>query len=280
MITINANTKISAILREHPDAMESIIAISPKFSKLRNPLLRRLMAGRTTIAMASRIGGCTVDVFFARLARLGFVIDTENKQEDPGMAGDRSPGPSLLQHLSPDQVLELDVRPLIAAGHDPLNTILEKIRALRSGMVLKIINTFTPLPLISLLSKKGFRCWSDEIEDDVVHTYFMPGKPADRSVETEAWGAVPSGEAQWLETLQHFTGNLVSLDVRELQMPLPMMAILETLDDLPRGNALLVHHKRIPVFLLPELAEKGFSYRIRETENGEVQLLIFKDQQG
>ena len=41
---INANTKIAAILKQHPDALEAIISLNPKFEKLRNPLLRKLMA--------------------------------------------------------------------------------------------------------------------------------------------------------------------------------------------------------------------------------------------
>ncbi|HEV2483018.1 MAG TPA: DUF2249 domain-containing protein [Puia sp.] len=278
MTTINANTKIATILRQNPAAMEAIIALSPKFSRLRNPILRRLMAGRTTIAMASRIGGCTVDDFFTSLAKLGFVVDRENKEEDPGVADHRPPGPPLLQHLGPDQVLELDVRPLIAAGNDPLKAILEKIRMLEPGMVLKIINSFTPLPLIALLSKKGFRSWTDNIEEDVVNTYFLLDEQANADIPIGApdtSAAATSNEAAWSAMMKRFAGNLVSLDVRELQMPLPMMAILETLDDLPPGNGLFVHHKRIPVFLLPELAERGFTYRIHEAE-GEVQLLIFK----
>lgn len=285
MTTINANTKIATILRQHPAAMETIISLSPKFSRLRNPILRRLMAGRTTIAMASKIGGCTIEDFFTSLAKLGFVADKENKEADPGVADHRPPGPSLLQYLAPDQVLELDVRPTITAGQDPLSTILEKIRALQPGMVLKIINSFTPLPLIALLSKKGFRSWSDDIEDDVVNTYFMLDPPANPDIRVglpdtpePASGnpAAPSTEAHWQATLERFKENLVTLDVRELQMPLPMMTILETLDELPPGNALFVHHKRIPVFLLPELAERGFAYRIHETGDGEVQLLIYK----
>lgn len=286
MITINANTKISTILRAHPAAMEAIIAISPKFSKLRNPFLRKLMAARTTIAMASTIGGCTVEDFFTRLEKLGFIVDKE-KGAGPAIGNDQPPGPSLLQHLAPGQLLELDVRPLITAGNDPLNTILEKVRALQPGMVLKIVNSFTPLPLIALLSKKGFRSWSDEIEDDVVNTYFLldeaAGAESLRGMPgvvpgVSAAPAAPSTPADWTATMARFTGNLVTLDVRELQMPLPMMAILETLDDLPPGNALFVHHKRIPVFLLPELAERGFAYRICETGDGEVQLLIFQHQ--
>ncbi len=67
------------------------------------------------------------------------------------------------------------------------------------------------------------------------------------------------------------------MDVRNLEMPLPMMTILEAIENLPGDYALFVYHKRIPVFLLPELASKGFEYRINEISNGEVHLLIFKD---
>lgn len=49
-MTITVNTKIAALIKQHPDALESIVKIHPKFEKLRNPLLRKIMAGRTSIA--------------------------------------------------------------------------------------------------------------------------------------------------------------------------------------------------------------------------------------
>ena len=79
MISINANTKIAHLLKAHPDAMEAIISIDQKFDKLRNPVLRKLVAGRTSIAMASKIAGCQVEDFFNKLKPLGSEIDTETK---------------------------------------------------------------------------------------------------------------------------------------------------------------------------------------------------------
>jgi len=58
---------------------------------------------------------------------------------------------------------------------------------------------------------------------------------------------------------------------------MPMMNILEALEVLPNDKALYVHHKRIPVFLLTELKERNFDYRIKEVQDGEVYLLIFKN---
>ena len=60
MMMINANTKIAAILKQHPAALDAVIAVSSKFEKLRNPILRKVMAGRTSLAMAAKVGGCTV----------------------------------------------------------------------------------------------------------------------------------------------------------------------------------------------------------------------------
>ncbi|HSB94019.1 MAG TPA: DUF1858 domain-containing protein, partial [Flavitalea sp.] len=72
---INADTKLASIIKEKAEALDAIISISPKFEKLRNPFLRKLMAGRTSIATASRIGGCQPSDFFTKLGALGFDID-------------------------------------------------------------------------------------------------------------------------------------------------------------------------------------------------------------
>jgi hypothetical protein len=77
-MTISVNTKIAQILKQHPAALEAIISISPKFNKLRNPLLRKIMA-RTTIAMASKVAGCTASDFFEKLKPLGFAIDDKTE---------------------------------------------------------------------------------------------------------------------------------------------------------------------------------------------------------
>lgn len=87
---INPNTKIAALLKAHPDALEAIISINPKFEKLRNPIMRKLMAGRTSISMASKISGCGVQAFYDKLKPLGFEVDdkteaaVEKKHSVPG----------------------------------------------------------------------------------------------------------------------------------------------------------------------------------------------------
>lgn len=268
MMTINANTKIAAILKQHPEALDAIVSMSPKFNKLRNPLLRKLMASRTSINMASKVAGCQVNDFFEKLKPLGFVADktaTIDKEEMPETA------PSFLQDVNEQEIVELDVRPIIDSGKDPFNIITGKIKQLQSGEILKLVNSFEPVPLIQILSKQGFEYYVESINENLVNTYFrkMPGtRIAEASTEKTT--------VDWSELINRFEANIVTVDVRHLEMPLPMMTILEALEKLQADHALFVYHKRIPMFLLPELAERRFDFRIKEIGEGEVHLLIFK----
>lgn len=265
---INANTKIAPILKENPQALEAIVSISPAFQKLRNPLLRKVMAGRTSLATASKLGGCTVEDFFQKLAPLGFQID----RATTAVEEEKKPVPAFVTSLTREQLVELDVRPVIASGSDPLHLILDKVKTVQPGQVLKIINTFEPTPLIAMLEKKGFETYVDALSSDWVETYFHKTK-AGAAEEPPP----PAAAGDWAGVLQRFGSNLQTTDVRHLQMPQPMLTILEALDHLPAGTALYVYHKRIPVYLLPELAQRGFDYRIKEISDGEVHLLIFRE---
>jgi uncharacterized protein (DUF2249 family) len=268
-MNINANTKIAKILKQNPDALEAIISINPRFEKLRNPLLRKLMAARTSIGMAAKIGGFEVERFYEKLKPLGFDIDTEshleNNQERPKL-------PVFFNTLKPEQIVDFDVRPVIDAGEDPLSLIVEKVKKIPKGGALKIINSFEPAPLISLLQKQGFESFVDPIDEHLVETYFY--KKDDTSVQINE--AEDNSEG-WDELMQKFEGKMQTVDVRNLEMPKPMMTILEAIEKLPDDKALFVYHKRIPVFLLPELRERKFDFRIKETAPNEVRLLIFKD---
>ncbi len=268
-MTVNVNTKIAAILKQDSRALEAIVSLSPKFEKLRHPFLRKIMAARTSLAMASKLGGCAVEDFYQKLEPLGFAIDRSTK-----IAGEKEIAvPLFVRQLKKEHLLELDVRPVIASGKDPLNLIMEKLKSLQPGQVLKIVNSFAPTPLILLLEKKGFQSYVEVMGSDCIETYFYKARrenPLQKEIEEPV-------KNDWAQVLQRFTGRIQEMEVRHLEMPQPMLAILEALDRLPADSALYVYHKRIPVFLLPELVQKGFEYRIKEMSDGEVRLLIFKN---
>lgn len=268
-MVINANTKIASILKQNSKALDAIISISSKFEKLRNPLLRKLMAGRTTLSMASKLGGCTLNDFYKKLEPLGFEIDRRTVAEKE----EKKTVPDFIIGLSKQQVINFDVRNLIASGQDPLQQILDKLKTVGPGKALKIINTFEPTPLILMLEKKGFITYVDMMSNDHYETYFYKNvKENAPLIEKQV-----NQQNDWEQLIGQFGSHIKTIDVRHLEMPRPMHSILEAMDDLPDATALFVYHKRIPVFLLPELKERGFDYRIKEISDGEIHLLIYKN---
>ncbi len=274
---INEQTKIAALLKHHPDALETIVTLSPDFKKLRSPILRKLMAGRTSIAMASKIGGCRPEDFFKALAPLGFETDNAvaSPQEDANKKN--SPKPEYLKNIEPERLVNFDVRAILAAGDDPLKQIQQKVQSLLPGQVLVIVNTFEPVPLIKLLERQGFLTYVHFTDPDTIETYFYKTTSLDGAKEEVSVGDEVPAPGDWETILKKYENNLVEIDVRHLEMPMPMMTILENLERMPEGKSLYVHQKRIPVFLLTELKERAFDYRIKEVRDGEVYLLIFKN---
>ena len=57
-------------------------------------------------------------------------------------------------------------------------------------------------------------------------------------------------------------GGGTHLDVRGLDPPQPMLRILGLIDSGQAGDVLIVHLDREPIFLYPELDDRGWSYEI------------------
>ena len=69
-------------------------------------------------------------------------------------------------------------------------------------------------------------------------------------------------------------GEVAHIDVRGLEPPAPMLAILELLERAGCGAEVIVHHEREPLYLYPELAERGWRSELIEGEAGEVRLRL------
>ncbi len=274
-MVINADTRISSLLKQHPEALDAIVSISPKFNALRNPVLRKIMAGRTSIAAAAKMGGCTVADFYNKLLPLGFEVENNPAEEASTSQTPKNAKPAFLQQLNQDALLTLDVRPVIEAGNDPLTRIQAKLKSLEPHQALLIINSFEPIPLIKLLNRQGFESFVENSDPALFHTYFYRPLPPS-TPSTPSSPSSPSPNAPDFDTtLNLFKDRIDLIDVRALPMPLPMQTILQRLEQLKETHALFVLHKRIPVYLLPELAERHLNYLVREISDTEVHLLIY-----
>jgi tRNA 2-thiouridine synthesizing protein A len=69
-------------------------------------------------------------------------------------------------------------------------------------------------------------------------------------------------------------GEAAILDVRGLEPPQPMLRVLERVATLAPGETLTVIHDRRPIFLYPQLEQRGLSHETDEPEAGVVRIRI------
>jgi uncharacterized protein (DUF2249 family) len=165
------------------------------------------------------------------------------------------PRPKALEAVPPARRVSLDVREAIRRGEEPFGPIMAAIAGLGPDQILVLHAPFEPIPLYRVLGKRGFAHWTERHADDDWSVWFYRGEPTAPSSPD----AGPAGG---------------TLDVRGLEPPQPMVAVLERLEVLAPGEVLTVVHDRRPTFLYPQLDARGFTHRTEEPEPGVVRIVI------
>ncbi|PHQ55774.1 MAG: hypothetical protein COC16_04560 [Lutibacter sp.] len=267
-MVVNRNTRISKLIDENSDVIDAIVSINKHFKKLKNPVLRRVLAPRVTVADAAKIGGVSINTFLKKVAEVGFEIELTEEE----ITSDESKNNKSKTLMNNENIVHLDVRSIIEGGSDPFNKIMAIEKELKDEQTLEIINSFEPIPLINKLKRKGYATWIERDKDGTVHSFFKKNKLVEEIVELDADQEVLDFDEKYKE----FIGKLKRIDVRHLEMPEPMTTILEELELLPEGNGLFVEHKKVPQFLLPGLKARNFTILYNEKSENHIQLLIFK----
>jgi uncharacterized protein (DUF2249 family) len=153
------------------------------------------------------------------------------------------------------RLVRLDVRDATKRGEEPFAAIMAAVAGLGPDQVLVLRAPFEPLPLYRALGKRGFAHCTERRADDDWWVWFYRGALATPPLArpSEAGG---------------------TLDVRGLEPPQPMVAVLERLETLDAGETLTVVHDRRPTFLYPQLDERGFTHETDEPELGVVRIRI------
>lgn len=68
--------------------------------------------------------------------------------------------------------------------------------------------------------------------------------------------------------------NVIRMDNRGLSPPEPLLRILAACDELGAGDRIEAEMDRRPIFLFPELDDRGFSYDCVEREGGDYLLTV------
>jgi len=271
---------VAWLLDQHPELVEVLARYHPHFKHLKNKLLRRVMAPRVALAQAARIAGVSADDLVATLRRAAGEGEARTTTADPSRSPQRNGAPdapspfegegqgegrskpAALSEVPESRQVRLDVREDIRRGHEPFARIMAAVKGLGPDLVFVLRAPFEPIPLYDVLGKRGLAHWTERnaADDWSVWFYRETGQAVAR--RDQGGRAVPPG---------HLTRVI---DVRGLEPPAPMVRVLGMLDRLAPGQRLEVRHDRRPVFLYPQLDERGFAHETDEPEPGLVRIVI------
>jgi uncharacterized protein (DUF2249 family) len=169
--------------------------------------------------------------------------------------------PSAVRSAGASGARLLDVRPVLAKGGDPFRLILKTVGELAPKEALHLVVGFEPKPLYLVLRAKGLSHHAEQ-SGGLWHVWFFRANAA----AGEASPATDDASAP-LQTP-------VTLDVRGLEPPQPMITILEKLAELGPGAQLEVHHHREPVLLYEKLQLRGYAARTEKRGEGDYLVRI------
>jgi AcrR family transcriptional regulator len=132
----------------------------------------------------------------------------------------------------------LDVRPILADGVDPLETILATLDSLPPGGVLSIVAPFRPAPLLALLGRRGHSATVEALDGKAFLLLVVVG------------GAPPI------------------VDLRDLEPPGPLEHVLEVTTSLGPGGVHLARTPRAPRLLVPRLRERSVRWELLDLPDG------------
>jgi uncharacterized protein (DUF2249 family) len=264
---IRLDDRISTVLARDERLLEVLVAAAPAFKKLQNPLLRKTMSKLATVEQAARIAGLDAADLLARLN--GALAGEPPRDVRPIGAARAAPPqeavPAALLDVPPERIVDLDVREELRAGREPFRLIMSAAGRVDGGGVLRLRAIFEPAPLYPVLGRQGFSHFTEQLGADDWRVWFW----RDGGGAHAARGATTPAVAPIVEE-----PDVIVLDVRGLEPPEPMVQTLEALERLPRGKTLLQINVRVPQFLLPQLAARGFVHEVRVQSEDLVRIFI------
>ena len=162
---ITRETKVAALLRDYPETEELLIGMSPAFTKLRNPVLRRSVARVATLGQAAAVGRLPATLLVNEL-RLAVgqppIADAEEDGADYFEVRPEWFDPDLVVQVLRDDELDPDVM--------PINPLLRAAKDLEEGQIVELVTSHLPAPGIDLLRRKGYRTWTTQ-DDETIRTF-------------------------------------------------------------------------------------------------------------
>ena len=176
-LAVTERSKLKAALDLGPGVLDYVVGLEPHdFARLRNPLMRRLMPPRITLARIARMVGLPVAELIEGIhSAAGLPLDGDSKRElealgalteslpaNPAARPDWARGPSVVVDL-----LESDDR----LDADPMPPIQRAAKKLGEGETLLIRHRWEPAPLYDVWKHMGLEHFAMPAGPDEWHVY-------------------------------------------------------------------------------------------------------------
>ena len=176
--------------------------------------------------------------------------------------------PNWLSDACHDDHITLDVRPILASGEDPLKQILVITSDLSNDDIFRLEAPFNPHPLRKMMAGKGYESYGMELGSRHWQIFFKHQNNVTLPPLPDI-SDLPPFPLYWQD-------NILEMDLRRLEPPNPMIAILKTIESGQAGDAFHVKLVRDPIYLYPELAERHWQAKVIEENENDLRVIICK----
>ena len=162
-VTICPDTRLKNALDLDPRVVDYVISLNPHdFERLRNPLMRRLMAPHITLSRVAVMAGVPVGELLEGVAALGDVAVNHEHREHP-LPQSPEEAPLWVSETGPANARAVDLLPLDdALDADPMPPVMREVKALSPGEVLLIKHRWETQPFYDVWDKMGGLEWFAE----------------------------------------------------------------------------------------------------------------------
>ena len=253
--------RVSDVLARDESLVDVFVRLSPHFAKLRNRAMRLVMGRLVTIEQAARIAGIPAGLLVRNLNdALGIADLATEASESCAAPIARASGDAALVHPPNAPVVEVDVREDLRAGREPFSKIMAAVSALGESEVLHP----PPPPLFTRPPPRGLH------------------PPPPPLLPPVPWPCARGGAARRPARRRPAPPPLApagpGVGCRGAGGAPPRAAVAPAagVETLPPGKELVQLNVRVPQFLLPILAERGYACDVDESRADRVLVRIWR----
>ena len=167
-LLITPKTRVGELLDTYPELEDVLMELAPAFRKLQNPVLRKTVGKVATLQQAAVIGNVSLSEIINTLRlEVGQVlfdetgIQSEINETEPVWFNEEK------------VKVRFDATPLIDAGQNPMQEVLNKLDKISDDEIFLLITPFIPAPIIELITKKGYAHYCLNMDSKLFHTFFF-----------------------------------------------------------------------------------------------------------